>query len=83
MFIKLSLDDSISFIKGFEVAFKLNFYYTNNPYSLLKISENRGFPGCPVVRNLPCIAGDVGSIPGWELRSYMLQGNLSLRATTA
>ena len=22
------------------------------------------FPGCPVVKNLPCNAGDEGSIPG-------------------
>ena len=24
-----------------------------------------GFPGGPVVKNLPCNAGDAGSIPGW------------------
>ena len=23
------------------------------------------FPGGPVVKNLPCKAGDMGSIPGW------------------
>ena len=26
---------------------------------------DRDFPGCPVVKNLPSSAGDVGSIPGW------------------
>ena len=25
----------------------------------------RDFPGAPVVENLPCSAGDMGSIPGW------------------
>ena len=25
----------------------------------------RGFPGGPVVKNLPCTAGDLGLIPGW------------------
>ena len=26
------------------------------------------FPGGPVVRNLPCNAGDIGSIPGQETK---------------
>ena len=30
-----------------------------------KIKKVRGFPGGPVVKNLPCNAGDTGSIPGW------------------
>ena len=34
-----------------------------------------GFPGGPVVMNLPANAGDTGSTLVWELRSYMLQGN--------
>ena len=25
----------------------------------------KDFPGSPVVKNLPCIAGYAGSIPGW------------------
>ena len=33
-----------------------------------------GFPGGPVVKNLPCNAGDTGSIPGLG-RSHMPQGN--------
>ena len=28
------------------------------------ISYDMAFPGGPVVKNLPCNAGDVGSIPG-------------------
>ena len=31
----------------------------------LKIQMDRDFPGGPVVKNLPCNAGDAGSIPGW------------------
>ena len=29
-------------------------------------SQGKGFPGGSVVKNLPCSAGDAGSIPGWE-----------------
>ena len=36
--------------------------------------ENRGFPGGPVVKNLPRDAGDIGSISGLG-RSHMPQGN--------
>ena len=32
------------------------------------------FPGGPVVKNPPSSAGGVGSSPGWEQRSHMLQG---------
>ena len=32
--------------------------------------EMVGFPDGPVVKNLPCKAGDAGTIPGQE-RSYM------------
>ena len=28
-------------------------------------TKTRDFPGSPVVKNLPCEAGDLGSIPGW------------------
>ena len=37
------------------------------------ILENRSFPGGPVVENLTCNAEDLGSIPGWELKSHMPQ----------
>ena len=30
----------------------------------LKILQVRDFPGGPVVKNLPCNAGDTGSVPG-------------------
>ena len=33
-----------------------------------------GFPGGPVVKNLPCKAGDTSSIPGLG-RSHMPRGN--------
>ena len=40
---------------------------------ILEIRE-RGLPGGPVVKNLPCNAGDKGSIPGLG-KSHMLQSN--------
>ena len=33
------------------------------------------FPDGSAVKNLPLNAGDTGSIPGWELRAHMPQGN--------
>ena len=45
------------------------------------------FPRSPVVGGLPCNEGDVGSIPGGELRSHMPQSSeahvLQLRSNTA
>ena len=32
-------------------------------------SVYRYFPGGPVVKNLPCSAGDTGLIPGWGTKS--------------
>ena len=32
-------------------------------------SECQDFPGGPVVKNLPCSAGDTGLIPGWGTKS--------------
>lgn len=29
---------------------------------------SRDFPGGPLVKNLPCSAGDVGSIPSWGIK---------------
>ena len=40
------------------------------------------FAGGPVVKNLPCSAGDVGSIPGWGTKMPHAAEKLSLRATT-
>ena len=38
-------------------------------------NENKDVPGGPVIKNLPCNAGDVGLIPGRELRSQKPQSN--------
>ena len=40
----------------------------------MKERSDWDFPGCPVGRNLPASAGDMGLMPGLE-RSHMLQGN--------
>ena len=41
------------------------------------------FPGKPVVKNLPCNAGDTGSIPGWGTQTLHAAGQLSLFTTVA
>ena len=43
----------------------------------------RGFPGGPVVKNLPSNAGDAGSIPGWWSWTPHAVGQLSLHTTAA
>ena len=40
------------------------------------------FPDGPVVKNLPCKAGDVGSIPGWGTKIPHALEQLSLCAAT-
>ena len=40
---------------------------------LFKNELGRDFLGGPAVKNSPCSAGDMGSIPGQETRSHMLQ----------
>ena len=40
------------------------------------------FPGGPMIKNPPCNAGDVGSIPGWGTKMPHAAEKLSLRATT-
>ena len=48
-----------------------------------KKNPTRGnFPGGPVVKNLPCNAGDVGSIPGWGTKIPHAAGQLGSCATT-
>ena len=42
----------------------------------------RNFPGGPVVKNLPCNAGDVSSIPGQGTKIPHAPGQLSLSTTT-
>ena len=49
--------------------------YTYIQFSLKKEGTSWDFPGGPVVKNPPSNAGDMGSIPGQELRSHMLWGN--------
>ena len=42
----------------------------------MKNKNNQGdFSGGPGVKALPSNAGDMGSIPSWEPRSHMPQGN--------
>ena len=43
---------------------------------------NRGFSGGPVVKNPPCNAGDVGSIPGWEMKIPRAAEQRSLHTAT-
>ena len=40
----------------------------------------RDFPGGPVVKNLPCKAEDMGSIPGWGTKIPQVAEQLSLPA---
>ena len=40
------------------------------------------FPGGPVVKNLPCNAGDAGSVPGWGNKIPCTKELLSPRAAT-
>ena len=54
----------------------------------IKITSNQikkwtgDFPGGPVVKNLPCIAGYVGLIPGQGNKIPHVMEQLSLQATT-
>ena len=43
---------------------------------------HRDFPGSPVVKNLPCNAGDIGSIPGQGAKILHATEQLSLHAAT-
>ena len=46
-------------------------------YNTMTVVNNtvlRDFPGASVVETSPSRAGGSGSIPGWELRSHMTQG---------
>ena len=47
-----------------------------------KNAHFRDFPGCPVVKNLPSNAGDVGSIPGRGTKIPHAAGQLSSHTTT-
>ena len=48
----------------------------------IKMIDNRDFLGSPVVKNLPCNAGNVGSIPGWGTKFLHAMEQLSPSAST-
>ena len=50
--------------------------------SRLKMQIPGDFPGGPVVKNPPCKAGDMGSIPGWGTKIAHATGQLSLCVAT-
>ena len=50
--------------------------------SLLKVTVFLDFPGSPVVKNIPCDAGDLGSIPGWGTQILHTMGQLRPHAIT-
>ena len=52
------------------------------PYSYCFKNYSWDFPGGPVVKNPPCNAGDMGSIPGQGTKIPHAAGQLSLCATT-
>ena len=59
---------------------KLN--QTNKKNQIKKRERGRGFPGGPVVKNLPCHAGAAGLIPGWGTRIPQAMRKLGPQATT-
>ena len=65
-------------------VFKMQFAFGNWTHILLllKYVNKRDFPGGPVVKNLPCNAGDVGSIPGWGTKIPRATEQLNLQAVT-
>ena len=54
----------------------------NCKWKLTSKNYIRDFLGCPVVKNLPCDIGDVGSIPGQGSQILYATGKLSRWATT-
>ena len=44
--------------------------------ALLKKYKIRDFPGGPMVKNLPCNSGDMGSVPGGETKIPQALGQL-------
>ena len=61
-----------------------HYHYPNHPslafVTLISISQD--FPGGPVVKNLPCNAGDMGSIlgQGTKIPMYCRASNLASRS---
>ena len=63
--------------KGWEEEAMENCYSMNMEFQFCKIKNSGvggGFPGGPVVKNLPANAGDMGSSPGPE-RYHMPRSN--------
>ena len=54
--------------------------FTNTGLLLSSCSSSKDFPGGPVVKNLPCNAGDMGLIPGWGTKIPPASEQLSLQA---
>ena len=52
-----------------------------NPRRRIPKYLTRDFPGGPVVKNLPCHAGDAGSIPGQGTKIPHAEKQLNLHAT--
>ena len=56
-------------------------WYWTSGADLEKNCKLRDFPGGTVVKNLPCNAGDMGSIPGWGAKVPHAEGKQSLSTT--
>ena len=48
-------------------------------FQSIKNIGNRDFPGGPVVKNLPCNAGDAGLIPGWGTKILGKEKKIKLK----
>ena len=54
---------------------------SDTTWGLVRNANIGGFPGGPVVKNIPSNAGDMGSIPGQENKFPYAVGHLSPCAT--
>ena len=68
---KIASDPIIRKLFPFQLPF-------NTSYGLQDKQRWRGFPGGPVVKNLPSSAGSVDSIPGWGTKIPHATGQVSL-----
>ena len=58
------------------------FFWLSLLTALFKMASPRDFPGGGVVKNPPCNAEDVGSIPGWGTKIPHSTEQLSLNSAT-